>query len=91
VVDPLSSTVLVSNYDSAFSALTSFRWLFLVSSGGSNMFALISPSFTSVTTINNHLKGLGHLFDQFLTVYNYFCTVLVCFGFVVGESILFWF
>jgi hypothetical protein len=57
-----------------------FKW-------GSNRFALICAHFTSITSLCGPLIGPGHLFDIFPTICNYFNIVLVCFGFVIGESI----
>jgi hypothetical protein len=61
----------------------------MVLSGGSNRFALIYAPFA--TTLCGPLRGPGHLFDLFFTLCNYFSTILVCFGSVVGEPTLFLF
>jgi hypothetical protein len=65
------------DYDNAFSTSASFRWLLLVPSGGSDMFALICAHFASVTFLCCPLRGSDYLFDQFFTICNYFCIVLI--------------
>jgi hypothetical protein len=85
VLVPLFTTVLFTNFSIAFIALTSFRWLLLVTSGGSNMFALICAPFASETALRGPLRGLGHLFAPFPTFCNYFRIALACFGSIVGE------
>jgi hypothetical protein len=73
----LFHAVLTSDYDSAYSASASFRWLLLVPSGGSNMFVLICALFTSVTVLCGPLRKPCHLFNQFPICFNYFRTILV--------------
>jgi hypothetical protein len=85
VVVPLFTTILVSDFSSAFMASAFFRRLFLITSGGTNRFALIYASFASETALCGPLIGPGHLFVLFPTFYNYFRIVLVCFGSIVGE------
>jgi hypothetical protein len=83
---PLFIAVPTTDYYSALSAPTSFQWLLLVPSRGSD---LACPHFASITFSNNPLRGLGHLFDQFSTFFNYCRTVFIWFRFVVGELIPF--
>ncbi|XP_059457838.1 uncharacterized protein LOC132187516 [Corylus avellana] len=85
VLVPLSSSIPATDFDSAYSTLASFRWLMLFPSGGSNRFDLIWAPFASVTASCGSLRGPGHLFVPFLMLCNYFCTVIVCFRFVVGK------
>jgi hypothetical protein len=85
VLVPLFTTVLFTDFSSAFIASASFRWLLLVTSGGSNRFALICAPFASETTLRDPLRGRGHLFVPFPTFCNYFRTALVCFGSIIGE------
>jgi hypothetical protein len=59
----------------------------LFSSGSLNRFALICTHFASVTDSCCPLRESSHLFDLFLMLCNYLCTVIVYFGFVVEESI----
>jgi hypothetical protein len=68
---PLFSAAPGVDYDSAFLASASFRWLLLVPSRRSYRFALICAHFSSVTTLCGPLKGPGHLFDQFPTICNH--------------------
>jgi hypothetical protein len=51
VLVPLSSSILATDFDSACSTSTSFRWLMLFSSGGLDRFALIGAHVASVTTL----------------------------------------
>jgi hypothetical protein len=85
VLVPFSFLVIASDFDSACSAPTSFQWLILFLSGSSDRFALICAYFASITALCSLLRGPSHLFDPFPMLCNYFCTVLVYFGFVVGE------
>jgi hypothetical protein len=41
--------------------------------------------WVSETALCDPLRGPDHLFVQFPIFSNYFCTVLVCFGSIVGE------
>lgn len=90
VLVPLSSIVHVSNYNNASLASTSFQWLLMFPSKGSDRFALIRTPFASVTTLYSSLRRPGYLFDSFLILHMYFCTFLVRFGFIIEEPTLFW-
>ena len=79
VVVPFFSAVPLSDYDNAFSASTSLRWLSLVLYGGSDRLAFICSPFASVTALCGPLRGPCHLFVLFPTYCNYFYAVLVCF------------
>jgi hypothetical protein len=81
----LFSVVHDVDYNNAFLNSASFRWLLLVPCGGSDRFTFICAHFAFVTALCSHLRGLSHLFDQFLTICSYFCTVLVYCGSVVEE------
>jgi len=61
---PLFSGVPYVDYDSASSASASFWWL-LVPSGDLDKFALICPSFASVTIFYGSLRGSNYLFNLF--------------------------
>jgi hypothetical protein len=89
VVVPLVTIVLVSDFRSAFMASAFFWQLFLITSGGTNRFALIYASFASKIALCGPLIGPGHLLVLFSTFCNYFHIVLVCFGSIVGEPTLF--
>jgi hypothetical protein len=82
VVVPLFVPVPSTDYYNASSASITFRWLLLIPSGGLD---LVLTPFASETTLSSPLRGPGHLFDPFPTLCFYCSTVLVCFGFVVGE------
>jgi hypothetical protein len=82
----LFTTVMFMDFCSAFITSVSFWWLLLVTSGGSDRFALICAPFASETALCGPLRGPCHLFVSFPMFYNYFCTALVCFGSIVGES-----
>jgi hypothetical protein len=69
-------------FNSAISAYITVQWSLLVHSGGSDFFC---ASLAYVTALCSILRGPGHLFDPFLILCNYCYTVVVCFGFVVGE------
>jgi hypothetical protein len=53
---PLFYAVSDVDYDSAFSASASFRWLLLVSSGGLDRFVLIDSPFASITALCGPLR-----------------------------------
>jgi len=89
VLVSLFLTVLFSNSNSAFTALAIFLWLLLFPSRGAYRLILICSPLTFITTLHGPLRGLSHLFDQFLTFCNYFSVVLVLFGFTVGELTIF--
>jgi hypothetical protein len=82
----LFTTVLFTDFSSAFIALVSFWWLLLVISGGSDRFALICAPFAFETAFCSPLRGSGHLFVSFPTFCNYLCTALVCFRSIVRET-----
>ena len=71
VVVPLFPAVSTSNYDSAFLASTSLRWLLLVPYGSSYRLALIYSPFTFITALCSSLRGPGYLFVQFSNYCNY--------------------
>jgi hypothetical protein len=85
VLVPLFTTVLFTDFSSAFIASVSFWWLLLVTSGGSDRFALICAPIASETALRGPLRGPGRLFVPFSTFYNYLCIALICFGSIVGE------
>jgi hypothetical protein len=91
VLVPLFTTVLFTDFNSTFIASVSLWWLLLVTSGGLDRFALICAPFASKTVLCGPLREPGYLFVPFPTFCNYFCTVLVCFGSIVGEPIPFLF
>jgi hypothetical protein len=82
---PLFFTVSDANFSSASTTSASFRWLSLFPSRCSDRFVLISVSLASVIALCDSLRGLYHLFNQFLTLCNYFSTVLDCFGSIIEE------
>lgn len=82
---PLYISVLISDFDSAFPAPTSVRWLLLVFRGGSDRLALFCNLLAFETASCGPLRGPGHLFVPFPTVCIYCCTVTFRFGTVVGE------
>jgi hypothetical protein len=86
VLVPLFTAVLVTDFSSVFIASASFRWLLLVTSRGSNRFALVCAPSASEIVLHGPLKEPGHLFVPFLTFCNYFRTALICFGSIVVES-----
>jgi hypothetical protein len=89
VVDPFPFIVLISDYDSAFLTLASFTWLLFVLSGSSDRFTLICVTFAYEIAFYGSLRGPGHSFNPFSTIYNYFYTVLVCFESIVDEPTTF--
>jgi hypothetical protein len=89
VLVPLFTTVLVTDFSSAFMALTSFWWLLLVTSRDTDRFTIICAFFASETALCDLLRGPDHLLVLFPMFSNYFHSVLVCFGSIIGESTLF--
>jgi hypothetical protein len=85
----LFPAVSTSDFESAYSTSAFFQWLLLVPSESSCRFTLICVHFASISALCGPMKRSGHLFDQFPTFCNYFRTILICFGSVVGESTLF--
>jgi len=74
------------DYFSVSTASVTFGWLLLLfPSGGTNKLALLCAPLTFLIALCGHSRGLSHLFNQFHTFCNYFSTVLVWFGFIVGE------
>ena len=81
VLVTLCASVPSTNFN-VFSASITVRWSLLVHSGGSDFFC---APLAYVTALCGLLRGPDHLFDSFPTLCNYCCTVVVCFGFIVGE------
>jgi hypothetical protein len=73
-------------FDGVFFALTYFQWLMLFSCGGLDKFVLIYVYFVFVTVLCGSLREPSRLFNSFLTLCSYLCTVLICFRFVVGDT-----
>jgi len=84
----LFSSVPDLDFNNAFTASASFRWL-LFPSEGTDRLVLIRTSLPFVTALCGPLRGPGHLFDIFLAICIYFSTVLVCFWSIVREPTLF--
>jgi hypothetical protein len=89
VLAPVFPAVPTLDFDNAYLASASFRWLLLVLSGGSDRFTLVCAIFATITSLCGSLRGPCHLFDKFLIFSNYFYTTLVYFESVVGEPALF--
>lgn len=68
-----------SDFDSAFTASASFRWLLQFLYRGSDGFALICASFAFITVLCCPLRGMSHMFDVFSTIYLYFCIFFLSF------------
>ena len=85
VLIPLFFATPALDYYHAPLALASFRWLLLVPSEGLDKFDLICAPFTPVTILSGLLRGLGYLFNQFLTFCNYCYTVLIYLGSIIEK------
>jgi len=89
VLVPLYSAVSYLDSNSASTASASFGWLSLFPSRGKDRPALLCAPLAFVITLCGPLRGPGHFFDLFPTLYNYFSIVLVWFGSIVGSSPIF--
>lgn len=89
VLVPLFSVAPDADSNSASTASTFFRWLSLFPSTGLDMFTLIYAFLASIIALCGLLRGPGHLFNLFSTLYDYFSTDLVCFWSIVKEPTLF--
>jgi hypothetical protein len=80
--------VSISNFNSTFTTSVSFGWLLLIPSESIDRLALFCISLAYDIALCGSLKGPGNLFVQFLTIFKYFSTVLVCFRQIVEEPTL---